>query len=319
MIDDNKIYSVNEFLKILSEKTKTSKKEKHISELFWFRGESSIEFKTPLVPNGYRVLANTFLNNVDDLFRSDHIKQLEQNISAEFYRKALPYIVSKGIDNTAWNRYFLMQHYNVFTRLLDWTENALLALFFAIIENENNDAKVWILQPFILNSFAIKTLLASKKDCWVIPPSIGSDVPQKLINEKGELQLNELTRRYLRMDFESEDLNSVKVYYPLAIYPSFLDQRMAAQKTCFTIYGNKINGLQTIKDCNDIFLDSIIIDGNSKEKMLDELRLLGIDFNSVYPDLDGLGKSIMRKYMRDFYDNRETIVHIFESISKKKK
>ena len=81
---------------------------------------------------------------------------------------------------------------------------------------------------------------------------------------------------------------------------------------------NKINGLRSIKDCNDTILDSIIIDGNSKEKIMEELRLIGIDFNSIYPDLDGLGKSITNKYRREFYDNRETIIHIFESINKKR-
>ena len=237
MNNEIKIFSVDEFLKAILKKTITSKKNDDVTQLFWFRGESSVDYKTPLVPNGYRVLADTFKDIVDDLFKSDHIKHLEQNISAEFYRKALPYIISKGIDNTAWNRYFLMQHYNVYTRLLDWTENALLALFFAVCENTNNDAKVWILQPFILNSYAIKIILASNKDCWVIPPISASDIPQELRNEKGELQLNELTRRYLRMDFEQKDLNTTNVYYPLAIYPSLLDERMSAQKACFTIFG----------------------------------------------------------------------------------
>lgn len=317
MNEEKRIYSVDEFLKIIIQMTIATKKDVDVTNLFWFRGESSINFKTPLVPNGYRVLADTFKDNVDDLFKSEHIKQLEKNISAEFYRKALPYIISKGIENNSWNRYFLMQHYNIYTRLLDWTENALIALHFAVCENPKVDAKVWILQPFNLNSFAIKTILSSNKDCWVIPPTSAPKIRQELRNENGELQLNELTRRYLMMDFEHKDSNYTDIYYPIAIYPSFLDERISAQKGCFTIFGNKINGLQTINNYNDKILDWIIIDGNSKEKIMKELQLIGIDYNSIYPDLDGLGKSITNKYRRDFYDNEESIVHMFESIKKK--
>lgn len=95
-----------------------------------------------------------------------------------------------------------MQHYNVNTRLLDWTEDAIKALF-AIKENTDNDAKVWILQPFELNRFTFNKLFDHKIGS-TCNSSLSDDhyKPQELLNEDGKIRLRELTRRYLNMDFQ---------------------------------------------------------------------------------------------------------------------
>jgi len=306
---ENKVASVDEFLKVILSKTVNSPNYNEAFNLFWFRGESSEDFKTSLVPNAYRALVNAVkLKGIDDLLYSETIKSIEQNVKAEFHRKALPYIISRKIEDNDWNRYFLMQHYKIQTRLLDWTESALLALFFAILDNNRSDAKVWILKPFDLNNYTIQSIFPSEKDCYLIPPTNvhrAQDIKNKegkLLN-KGEL-LNELTRRYLQMDFNREDTRDSNIYYPLAISPSFLDQRMSAQKSCFTIFGNKINGLHTM-ECKEI-LDYILIDWKRKEDILNELRIIGVDFSSIYPDLDGLGNSIASKFKQE-YENKDEV------------
>lgn len=320
MRQDLRISSVNEFLNTLFELPSISNRDGN-SQIFWFRGESNIMWKTPLVPNSYRVLAESLKNLKDDLFNSGNLKDLERNINADFYRKSFPFIIEKKIENTAWNRYFLMQHYKIKTRLLDWTENSLLALFFAVSESATikDDAIVWILQPFKLNNYTINTILGSDKSFMLIPHGTDAEQPQDLLNAENKVRLDELTRRYLRMDFENQDSDILKnIYHPLAIYPLYLDERMSAQKTCFTIFGNKINGLLSIKEHENL-LESITIAGDKKIKILNELRLVGIDFDSIYPDLDGLGRSINGKYQREFYDNRETLIHVLSSLGLGKK
>jgi len=308
-----KVKSVDEFLKIVFEKVATANKENADDpfNLFWFRGESSDFKEISLVPSAYRNLVVKV--NAQKTKREYSINgnehpysYIESYLRAEFDRKALPFVLSKSIESTAWNRYFLMQHYNVNTRLLDWTEDAIKALFFAIKENTDNDAKVWILQPFELNRFTFNKLFDLKIETPVIPPlSNDHHKPQELLDENGKIRLRELTRRYLNMDFQDD-----KTYNPLAIYPPFLDERMAAQKACFTIFGNESNdGLHDIirlqEELSDKIIDEIVIDGKSKKKMLNQLRLIGIDDSSIYPDLDGLGNALKSKY-NDAYKNVET-------------
>jgi hypothetical protein len=312
------INSVSDFIEITFEKTLQLETDEGLQS-FWFRGEGSNAWKTPLVPKSYRVLSET-LSSINDQFNSNTVKVIERNVNAEFYRKALPFISSKKIDNTPWNRYFLMQHYKIPTRLLDWTENALLALFFALSDQSvlEHDARVWILMPFKLNSKTIQNFFIAENNYWIIPHGDNSDKKDEIINSEGKLRIPELTRRYLRMDFVKDEIgNSTGVYYPLAIYPTYLDERMSSQKTCFTVFGNKINGLLSHENMEKGYLDSINIPSSIKGKMLKELQILGIDHSSIYPDLDGLGISIRDKYENKFYDNSETIIHLFESFEKK--
>ncbi|MEJ7683331.1 MAG: hypothetical protein WKG06_36825 [Segetibacter sp.] len=79
--------------------------------------------------------------------------------------------------------------------------------------------------------------------------------------------------------------------YPIAIYPPHLDERMSAQQACFILFGNIVKGLDH-NDSPEKFLDFVFVGAESKPKILKELRMLGISNYSMYPDLDGLGKTI---------------------------
>ncbi|MNO36534.1 FRG domain protein [compost metagenome] len=63
---------------------------------------------------------------------------------------------SEDKTHSYWGWLFLMQHYGVPTRLLDWSREALVALLFALGEPTNptevtNDKAVWLLDPVTLN------------------------------------------------------------------------------------------------------------------------------------------------------------------------
>jgi hypothetical protein len=56
----------------------------------------------------------------------------------------------------SWEWYFLMQHSGAPTRLLDWTEGALIALYFAVRNKlDATDAAVWVLDPWSLNEHVL--------------------------------------------------------------------------------------------------------------------------------------------------------------------
>lgn len=300
--------SVSEFIDQI---IKLTTNYEDVSELtFWFRGESNSKFETPLVPNAYRVLADSFKHTKNKRFFSKKIKSIESNIDAEYYRKSFRYFQESKVENNSVNRYFLMQHYGIQTRLLDWSENALISLYFAVSSNNDFDGIVWLLNPFELNNITFQKILESTKECRMIPSFRTTSKKKKLINKNGEFRMREISRRYLLMDFSTDDLTE-KSYFPLAIYPPYLENRLQFQSGCFTIFGNEINGLAEIK--NSAILNNITIDKSSKNKILKELAILGINENSIYPGLDGLGKSIRSKYSQEYFDNEETIFHVLQN------
>lgn len=281
-----KITSLASYINEVNEVVSSLRTKNDISKI-WFRGESSTKWLTPLMPKAYRLPYND--PDCNEAYK--YVQNTEGNKIAEFKRLASISLNEKLIKSTSWNYYYLMQHYGMRTRLLDWTESALIALFFAISDKTDSDSLVWILDAFELNRNTIKecTNNAFESVSCVYMPNDCRKLP--LINDNGKFNLDEMYRRYLDMDFPHNENQISGNYYPLAIYPTLLDERMSSQQSCFTIFGNKINGLLTA-NLKDKFLSKIIIDQNSRVDILQELKKCGITFRSIYPDLEGICKSI---------------------------
>ena len=56
--------------------------------------------------------------------------RLEKLLLARFQQRSIPFHSRSLADSWEW--LFFMQHYGVPTRLLDWSESPLMALFFAV-------------------------------------------------------------------------------------------------------------------------------------------------------------------------------------------
>lgn len=174
-----------------------------------------------------------------------------------------------------------MQHYSVPTRLLDWTENPLIALFFALSSakkdsagNYINDAAVWTLSAanwnqtvFRHQSFSGAAL--SPSDTMVNQSyAIGSDA--RLINEM-----------------------------PVAILGIHNSPRIVAQRGSFTLFGKSLLPMEEIYIAHAFpqdTLSKLTVPANLIGPLLDKLVWMGISDSVIYPDLEGLAKETKRQF-----------------------
>jgi hypothetical protein len=108
-------------------------------EELWFRGERKYR-DTRLCPQLYRPPEKGRLKSIPDLL------EIEQKLFDDFERCGAQL---HGDDADEWDWYFLMQHHGGPTRILDWTDGALIGLHFALRNSDlapKDDAVVYVLQ-----------------------------------------------------------------------------------------------------------------------------------------------------------------------------
>jgi hypothetical protein len=206
----------------------------------------------------------------------------EDELREQFERRA-PQYVTEPPPNDIWGWYFLMQHYGAPTRLLDWTDSALVALFFALnstvqptaevdTRRKSEDAAVWMLDPWWLNQKVLN-------DSIVLSPKASA------------------ARAYLAETYEQIDENRntrIVPRDPVAIDPPFIAKRIAVQKSRFTIFGHDRNGLMRFRSEADCRIVKIAIANDKINRMRADLFTLGFSDTGIYPDLKGLSEELIR-------------------------
>jgi len=202
-----------------------------------------------------------------------NLQELEFNIWQDFKTRGRPYLPANLA--TGWEEMFLMQHHGFPTRLLDWTESLACAVYFATRDiHERLDGAVWALAtPFLIKrafgDYATHLHAGS-------PHLAEYSFHEKLI-----------------------DVSSFNEKSPLPIVPTFLSPRLIAQHGRFTIHTFKQGSLKdlAVEDQAEFgrqcFLHQIIIPGDNKLLMRHQASVIGgACENTLFPDLDGLSRSI---------------------------
>ncbi len=216
----------------------------------WFRGQSKSEWhlEPRLMRENNEVSENYLINR----FKQNATYILDHRPKSEF------------------DWLFIMQHHSVPTRLLDWSESPLSAIYFAVNSNNDSDGALWLLLPCILN----------EKSNY--RPDFEFEIPSFE---------DEHMQNYLPSTIARERSSKL---YPMAAIAPRNSSRMQAQQGVFTISHRE-----------NIFIEKVGLPGSQidhvwrylipsehKKDINNELKLLGISRFQLFPELESLSYGI---------------------------
>jgi len=239
---DTTISSVAQLLAALRKQTQPN-------ELVWFRGHARTTWK--LVPSLAR--------------KASHLAA-EVTLIKRFQQNALQHVTPR--PGSEWEWLFLMQHHRAPTRLLDWTESPLAALFFAVESNKKDDkydGAVWCLLPTELNRHANIDYPFSLEI-----PAFGHD---KVLNN------------YLPSVLASEKSS---LMFPVAAIAPRNSPRMAAQLGVFTIMHRRSDPIEGVAGKSHVW--RYVIPQKAKARLREELQYLRFTALTLFPELDQVAR-----------------------------
>jgi hypothetical protein len=212
-------------------------------QIRWFRGHADATWK--LLPS----LTRTAHPDAEVAL----IKRFKQNAYS---------IMGTDAPKEEWHWLFLMQHHGAPTRLLDWSENPLVALYFAVSEaaHDAKDGDVWCLDPVGLNTAGLVQPTATGE-----LPFFGVDVDLD---------------KYLPDDIAHGGRPSRP---PVAALAPRYFRRIAAQAGVFTVMHRERT---PVEDAHaGIYAGRITIPHAAKAQLRGDLTTLGITKLALFPEL----------------------------------
>lgn len=331
-----KVYSVGELgtiiVEIAEQLKQANRKIRGNKECpIWYRGHQSAGYQLlPSIMRKFRDYELSLKNGEDATLYKMIRKQYE-----EFkFRADGIYEVIDRMGYTDSDYIALMQHYSVASNFLDWTEDALSSLYFALegfmderVSQVDNDAALYVFSPVFYN-FVRKKMMEQVRindgRTLEIEKMIVNDVPEDIPNltapyNSGKYDVYMLGNEKFKEDniktFSWEILKDKVAYYaPMAIYTSRLNRRIQAQNGMFLAYnihtprerekGFSYVSLEEVQEYylnkfkddeqTSPFMYKIVIQKEKCEEVAEWIKTLGMSKERCYPELSNIGERIMR-------------------------
>lgn len=230
-----------------------------------FRGQSNKDWK---LDNSLKRLVEG--DEISEKKVEYYEKQSQLQYLSQFHLLDEKINYSEKVDEVA----FLidMQHFSCPTRLLDWSISPYVAVYFAVNENFSNDGALFIW------------------DAHSYLNAIGNKYP--ILKES-------TIRDYI--DFKECDIVNV-------IFATRQNERIVNQRGAFSVSNNILKSqcdiINEIPNTNEeSSLVKVIIPSNIKMEILARLSSMNISAKTLFPGMDGLGKSLkenmlIRKWLK---------------------
>ena len=194
---------------------------------------------------------------------------------SRFRQRSIPF-VDRPLAND-WQSLFFMQHFSIPTRLLDWTENPFIALYFALSSKPktgvDGDAAVWMLDPTAWNRKSLDNITF----------------------KGGIISADDALLDRLKPGEKDDLMNSD----PVAIYGYHNTARIVAQRGVFTLFGKDTGNMEDIYTTKDYPQDCLLkvrVPKGVKSKLLTSLFQIGFTHSVIFPDLEGLAKEMRHSF-----------------------
>jgi hypothetical protein len=209
-------------------------------KVFWFRGHARSEYV--LAPSALRYKTKEERERALGL-----VSDMKRFLEMKLRRPPAPN------DDLGWIQ--VAQHYGLPTRLLDWTQNAAVALFFACCEDFRDDGLVVLVNPTELNQ------------------RVDTRAPRIFDAQRD----SQLIKRYFLLDGKT----SSRGRHTIAINPTWNTERIALQQGVFTLHGSRVFELDRHQASS---LLCVPVLKEHKAALLNELARVGIGEMFIFPE-----------------------------------
>lgn len=184
------------------------------------------------------------------------IETVEHNLISEFKRLSAPILKADETPKTEFEWLFLAQHYGLPTRLLDWSTNPLVALYFAVEKDDELDGGV----------YAVRHMVTDQYELFDYKTADYTDSHKQVPSSLFAIQPNQGKFIFIR--------------------PKYTDQRYLNQRSVFSCPSNPFSSVEPKS------LELLTFKASWKPEIRSRLQTMGVSTSFIYPGLGGIASEV---------------------------